>query len=308
MPPNFKRPSLPTKPNVSPTKSSAPTTKALPNPFSDSSTEIKKEGKFILIYSPPGEGKTTLAAQFPDPLFIITHGETGIHSAKRKGVAAKSIPVIELEPLYSQTEIPIGKGHVGWDKCISNVEQFAKGKHDRRTLVIDTTSGLESLCFQHCASLQFDGDMQSRAQDCWNHYAAGPRKAAESYWNGELLTHCINAVGNGLNVVMLGHSALRLQANPNGPDYNVFSPELQKQVFLYTNKVLHHLWFMGRYQEFTTEKGTRKRTVTSSERFIGVQTETWYTAKNWDNIQEPIICGDSAAKTFAAINSVIPID
>jgi hypothetical protein len=65
---------------------------------------------------------------------------------------------------------------------------------------------------------------------------------------------------------------------------------------------------MGRYQEFTTDKGTRKRTVTSSERFIGVQSETWYTAKNWDNIQEPIICGDSAAKTFAAINSVIPID
>lgn len=307
MPPSFKRPSLPTKPNVSPTKSSA-VTKALPNPFSDSSTEIKKEGKFILIYSPPGEGKTTLAAQFPDPLFIITHGETGIHSAKRKGVANKNIPVIELEPLYSQQEIPVGKGHPGWDKCISNVEQFAKGKHDRRTLVLDTTSGLESLCFQHCASLQFEGDMQSRAQDCWNHYSAGYRKAAESYWNAELLIHCINAVSNGLNVVMLGHSALRLQTNPNGPDYNVFSPELQKQVFLYTNKVLHHLWFMGRYQEFVTDKGTKKRTVTSSERFIGVQTETWYTAKNWDNIQEPIICGDSAAKTFAAINSVIPID
>jgi len=304
MPPTPKKPLRPAGTGI-PAGTAKP---KLPNPFSDSSTAIPDEGKFIMIYSPPGEGKTTLASQFPSPMFIITHGETGIHAAKRKGVADKDIPVIELPALYAQSEIPVGKGHPGWDMCVSNTERFAKGGHSFRTLVIDTTSGLEALCFQHCASLQFEGDMQSRAQDCWNHYANGPRKAAESYWQGEFLTACINAVGKGYNVVLLGHSALRLQANPNGPDYNVFSPELQNKIFIYTNKVLHHMWFMGRYQEFQTEKGTRKRTVVNSERFIGVQTETWYQAKNWDNIQDPIICGASAAETYTNLTKIIPIN
>ena len=275
------------------------------NPF-NATTEIPNSGIFTLLYGPPGEGKTTFASQFPKPLFIITNGETGIYSAKKTGVADKSIPVLELKKLY--TTIPKAIGHPSWDTLISTLETFLKGNHDRRTIVIDTLSGLEALCFQHCASLKFDGDMTSRYQDSWNHYANGPRMAASIYWQNEFLNLCIDIVSKGYNIALIGHSNLRLQVNPNGIDYNLYNIELNTKILSNTNKVIHHIWFFGREQIFHTEQGTKKKKVLSNDRFIGINTTTWYTAKNWDNIQNPIECGNSPQESYANLTKQIPIN
>lgn len=279
--------------------------KSIQNPFSNSSTDIPNEGKFILIYGPPGEGKTTFAAQFPNPIFVITHGETGIHHAKRLKLCDTNIPVIELPALYDK--IPKNIGHPAWDMVISTLETFTSKNHDRKTLIIDTLSGLESICFQHCASLDFDGDMKSRQQDCWNHYANGPRKSAEVYWQNEFLNACIKSIRKGLNIVLIGHSSLRLQTNPAGTDYQIYNIELSNKILNYTNKVLHHIWFMGRQQEFTVEQGTKKRKIKAETRFIGMMSDIWYTAKNWDNIQDPIECGNSAKESYVNVTKLINI-
>ena len=42
--------------------------------------------KKVVIYGPEGIGKSTFAAQFPDPLFIDTEGsQGGIEEARRAG-------------------------------------------------------------------------------------------------------------------------------------------------------------------------------------------------------------------------------
>ena len=300
----MNKPNSPPKPKPTQSNPSSTALKTIGNIFG-ASTEIPNEGKFILTYGPPGEGKTTFASQFPKPIFLITHGETGIHSAKRLKLAEQDIPVIELPKLFEK--ITVGTGHPAWDKVISTLETFANKQHDRKTLVIDTLSGLESICFQHCASLDFDGDMKSRSQDCWNHYASGPRKAAEVYWQNEFLNKCIDAIRKGLNIVLIGHSSLRLQASPNGPDYQMYNIELSNKILTYTNKVLHHIWFFGRNQEFATEQGTKKRKVKAEARFVGLMSETWYVAKNWDNIQDPVEAGSSAKETYERIAKLIKI-
>ena len=275
------------------------------NPF-NATTEIPNSGIFTLLYGPPGEGKTTFASQFPKPLFIITNGETGIYSAKKTSVADKSIPVLELEGLFAV--IPKLTGHPAWDKLTTTLDTFLKGNHDRRTIVIDTLSGLESLCFQHCASLKFDGDMASRHQDSWNHFANGPHTAARLYWQNEFLNKCIDIIRKGYNIVLIGHSNLRLQVNPNGVDFNLYNIELTPKILTYTNKIIHHIWFFGREQIFHTEQGTKKKKVLSNDRFIGMNTTTWYTAKNWNNIQNPIECGNSPQETYANLTKQIPIN
>lgn len=276
------------------------------SPFTFASEDIPDQGKFFLIYGEPGEGKTTVAAQFPKPLFIITHGETGIDSAKKVGVADKDIPVVRLPELYRNGEIPEGVGHPGYAKCIETLNTMASGNHSRRTVVIDTLSGLEKINEQHCASLEFKGDMSGRAQDEWNAWAAGPRRA-ESYWLSELIPACLSCIEAGFNVVLLAHCKTVTIKNPNGPDYQKYQPDLADRIFNSTAKSLQYILFMGKQPEFETDKATKKRTVKGNDRFVGLTNETWYNAKNWDNLQDPIFCGSSAKETYSNLKEMIDI-
>lgn len=274
--------------------------------FSHASTNIPEQGKFILMYGEPGEGKTTLAAQFPNPIFIITHGETGIDSAKKAGVANKDIPVIRLPELYKNGEIPDGIGHPGYELCISTLDSMAAGGHDRRTIVTDTLSGFEKINEQHCASLEFKGDMQGRGQDEWNAWAAGPRRA-ESYWLSEFIPACLSCIEAGFNVVLLAHCKIATIKNPNGPDYQKYQPDLADRIFNSTAKSLQYIMFLGKQPEFETDKSTKKRTVRANDKFIGITNETWYNAKNWDNLQDPIFCGSSAKETYSNLTERIEL-
>ena len=276
------------------------------NIFSYASIDIPEQGKFMLMYGEPGEGKTTLAAQFPKPLFIITHGETGIDSAKKVNVADKDIPVIRLPELYKTDSIPDGVGHNGFNMCIETLQTFAQGGHDKRTVVVDTLSGFEKINEQHCASLEFKGDMAGRNQDEWNAWAAGPRRA-EAYWLGEFIPACLNCIESGFNVVLLAHCKTATIKNPNGPDYQKYQPDLTDRIFNSTAKSLQYILFLGKQPEFETDKATKKRTVKISDRFIGITNETWYNAKNWDNLQDPIFCGTSAKETYNNLTEKIDI-
>jgi hypothetical protein len=296
-----KRPSQPTSTHVIPQK--------LPpkqSPFKFANTDVPDTGKFIMMFGEPGEGKTTLAAQFPAPIFIITHGETGIDSAKNAGVADKDIPVVRLEELYNTDDIPDGVGHPAYNKCIETLKSVADGEHDRRTVVIDTLSGFEKINEQHCASLEFKGDMKGRQQDEWNAWAAGPRRA-EAYWSSEFIPACLACIEAGYNVVLLAHCKSATIKNPNGPDYQKYQPDLADRIFNCTAKSLQYLLYLGKQPEFETDKATKKRTVKTNERFVGLTNETWYAAKNWDNLQDPIFCGMSAKETYANLSSMVKI-
>lgn len=276
----------------------------LENPFAELIQEQTKTGKFLMFFSEPGGGKTSLAAQFPDCLFVITSNEQGIHQLKERNVVSTETPVIQLDPLYNEDEIPVGKGHPGWIKAVDIATRFATEDHPYKTLIFDTTSGLEGLCLQHCASMQFNGDMKSRTQDSWNHYSNGPRKAAQTYWESQFLNRCVEATTKGLNVILLAHSTIKTVENPNGPDFEIVQPHLCNPVWSYTSKALQGIFFLGKRRRFQTDKAG-KVTVSGLTRFIGVETSTWYTAKNWFNLHDEIEAGESPAESYKNFMKVV---
>jgi hypothetical protein len=139
--------------------------------------------------------------------------------------------------------------------------------------------------------------MQGRNQDEWNAWAAGPRRA-ESYWLSEFIPACLSCIETGYNVVLLAHCKTATIRNPNGPDYQKYQPDLVDRIFNSTAKSLQYILFLGKQPEFETDKSTKKRTVRANDKFIGLTNETWYNAKNWDDIQDPIFCGTSAKETY----------
>lgn len=274
------------------------------NPFEDLTNESAEHGKFLMLYSEAGEGKTTLAAQFPDPVFIVTSGEQGIYLYKQRGLVPQDTPVIQLDPLLPHGEIPAGTGHSGWLKCIATMERFRDASHARKTLVIDSTSGLQDLCFQHCASMLFDGEMDGKE---FTDYYRGYTKAAEAYWSGIFLPLCLEIVARGYNVILIAHSTFKPVSNPTGPDFDQFRPALYKSIFEYTKKDLHGIFFLGREVSVSIDQKTKKKTTMGDRRFIGLSPNTYYVAKTWctpEGMNE-IDCGESPAQTWANLKQAL---
>lgn len=83
----------------------------------------------ILLYGAPKVGKSTLASQFPNALFLAT--EAGLNA---------------LEVYQVQVD--------SWDKFVSVLAEIAGGKHEFRTIVIDTVGNLFKFCSDYICKKQ----------------------------------------------------------------------------------------------------------------------------------------------------------
>ena len=144
---------------------------------------IVPTAKKVVIYGPEGIGKTTFAAQFPNPVFIDTEGST-----KEYDVARFPAPT-------------------SWQMLLDEVAEVKKNPQICRTLVIDTADWAESACFAHVISA---GQVKS-IEDFG--YGKGYVKAKEEF--GKLLNELTEVVNAGVNVVVTAHAAMRQFEQPD---------------------------------------------------------------------------------------------
>jgi len=249
-----------------------------------------------MIYSDAGEGKTTLAAQFPDPLFIATCGEQGVHLHKKNGIIDKKIPVIDLDGPYMADKIPAGSGHEGYLKAIKAMKRFEAGNHNRKTLIIDSMSGFEILLVQHTASVLYGGDINGKD---FSSYYAGYNDAVSKFLVPEFCRLCLAIVAKGYNVVLLAHSMVKDFKNPTGNDYPRYLPNLYSKAFDALKKDLHAIFFMGRNVTVQADKKKQLKAANES-RFLAMAPSCYYVAKCWNSKPgtTEVDCGDSPQETY----------
>lgn len=140
-------------------------------------------GQKVIIYGPEGIGKTTLAASFPNPVFIDTEGST-----KNFDVARFPAPT-SWEMLKQEAEYPLTHpGAVG-------------------TLVIDTADWAEKLC-NRCVCQRAE---KKGIEDFG--YGKGYVFAAEEF--GRLLDSLDRVTLAGTHVVITAHTTLRKVEQPD---------------------------------------------------------------------------------------------
>ena len=100
------------------------TTTKSTNPLAIRRGRIARPQK-VVIYGPEGVGKSTLASQTPDPVFLDTEG--GTHH-------------LDVARLDAATT---------WEEITAAVAQLAKADHPFKTLVIDTADWLEKRLAEH---------------------------------------------------------------------------------------------------------------------------------------------------------------
>lgn len=139
--------------------------------------------KKTVIYGPEGIGKSTLASQFPKPLFIDTEGST------------KEMDV-------SRTPTPSS-----WTMLMNQVQYVIQNPDICRTLVIDTADWAEIFCIKSICDKNQKDSIESFG------YGKGYIYVQEEF--GKLLNLLEDVIKAGINVVLTAHAKMRKFEQPD---------------------------------------------------------------------------------------------
>jgi len=220
-------------------------------------------GVCVVVYGKEGVGKTSLASYFPNPLFVCGPQEHGIHRlVKRK-----------LVPL---TEKNIGPDVKTWQDLLDAMEEIANEDHDYQTIVIDSLTELQRLCFKACCDDQFEGDM---SKEGFFAFMAGPRIAAQQYWP-DFIAHVITLLNNGINVVMTAHTDTKPFNNPEGSDYDRIVADLAGPIWKCTARWAGAVLYY-KYEIDVIKEGKKKaKAVGGEDRAICCEHDAAFDGKN----------------------------
>jgi hypothetical protein len=232
------------------------------------------------MHGPPGVGKTSLWAHHKKVAFVHDPAEPGI------------------EDLLSYNNVP-------QPQQIEQVDTFEEILNVRLEagidlVVYDSLTGIEKLCFTHHCDEYFDGDWSNKG---FYSYQSGPRNAAKTDWP-KFLASLDAHRAKGVNVVLLAHTTIRQEPNPDGPDYQRFVPAADKAIWEITSRWAQATFFYNYYVEPKVEKGggLRKKVDSSDDRrFIYTSYSPAWEAKNRYNLESQIDASGSSGEAYKAL-------
>lgn len=139
--------------------------------------------KKIVVYGPEGIGKSTFAAQFPDPVFIDTEGST------------KDMDVARLPEPSS------------WTMILEQVSEVIRTPNVCRTLIVDTADWAEMLCTTSVCDKNHKSSIEEFG------YGKGYTYIQEEF--GKLLNLLTDVVKVGINVLLTAHAKMRKFEQPD---------------------------------------------------------------------------------------------
>lgn len=223
--------------------------------------KIKKAQK-VVIYGPEGIGKSTLASEFPDPLFIDTEGST------------THLDVRRFEGIKTYADICQAIAYVGRSPQLC------------QTLVIDTMDWVEPELIKH--TLAKNG-MQSLTEGYGKGYQCLEK---ETLIFLDALTRLTDL---GINIVITAHTTMRNIKEPGVEGaYDRYEMKLGKKVGPLVREWADAILFLN-YEVFVANKDSGgKGTATGGERVMYANHRPAFDAKNrWglDEINAPLPFG-----------------
>lgn len=171
--------------------------KLLPTDKSVPETDIKKY--LILIYGKPKIGKTTLAAQFDDPLFLMFEG------------GAKSLSVYKTD---------INK----WEDLKDVISELKKTSR-YKTVVLDTYARAYELCMDYvCKEMDIDHPTDAGYGKGWD------------YLRREFVTQIGQLTVSNRGVILLCHATEKDIEQPDGTVKTMTAPDCSKQAMALLNR------------------------------------------------------------------------
>lgn len=225
-----------------------------------------------LIYGPEGIGKSTLAAMWPNPIFIDLEGGTN------------QLPVVRLESPSS------------WSMLRAELTAIKNREVPCSTVVIDTMDAAERMCAEYIMAR--DG---KKSIEEWG-YGKGYTILQEEF--GRLLDYLTDTAASGINVVVLGHSTMRKFERPDESGaYDRFELKLTKQVSPMVKEWADMVLFCD-YKTYVETNKSGKAKATGGARVIRTTHAPTWDAKNRFGLPDelPLKLGEMPAQ----LGEVIP--
>lgn len=233
---------------------------------------VRKVPPRICIYGGHGIGKSTLASQFPAPIFIST--EDGLDS----------LDVTSFPKARSLGEV------------VESIKTLLTEEHDFRTVVIDSVDWLVEPLILDSINSQYDEKQQA--------YGKGQQYMAEEF--REILQG-LDALRlrKNMNVVLIAHAAVVKFEDPRTDPYDRYTPKLPKLCNALLMEWADVLAFAAYKVIIKKSDGgfnrEVKRGATNGDRLLHFVENPAFAAKNRYN------CPEDAEMTYDNFRNLIPL-
>lgn len=236
-----------------------------------------KQAQRLVIYGPEGIGKTTLASQFPKPVFIDTEGGTA-HMAE-------------------VTRFPKPKT---WQDVVDAISRLNREDHEFETVIVDTIDWAEELLVEHVCKAHGKSGVEDFG------YGKGYTYLKEEF--RQFLRALDSLRDKGLHVVLVAHAQIKKFEEPDAAGaYDRYELKLSKQCAPLMKEWSDALLFVNYYTKLIEKEGKTKA-VGGKERRLYTSRSAGYDAKNRHGLAEVLpmtyeaiasICGEIAPKPTA---------
>ncbi len=232
-------------------------------------------------------GKTTFSAYAPSPIFIETRGETGLETL----IDANRLPEV---PHFPEVQT--------WQELLACLDSLTNDEHKYRTLVIDTINGAERLCHEEVCRRDFNNDNTDRG---FMGYMRGYEVALADWRQMLSMLDTLREVRR-MSILLLSHTRVKTFKNPEGADYDRWTPDMHDKTWGLTHKWADAILFLN-YETFVDEANPKKKGKASSSqtRIMYTERHAAYDAGNRFGLPSEIIMGNSGQEAWNAFLSAL---
>ncbi len=244
----------------------------------------------IVIYGPPGWGKTSLAARMPGAIFLMTPGEDRLKKLIEQGLAPETAHFPDL----AET----------WSDITGAVAELTTQPHDYSTFVLDTGNGAEKLAQADVCNVNFGGDW---TESGFNGFGRGEKITVNRLWIPFLALLDRLREKRKMRIVLCCHATIRSTKNPEGHDYDKIEPALSKPAWVETAKWADMI--LCGALEIAVKKESKiahGKATGGRARLLHTSPTAAIDAKNCHRLPPTIRLGEDPARAFDAFKNAFP--
>lgn len=226
----------------------------------------------VIVHGVEGVGKSTIGAFAPKPVFGMTRGETGLLTLIDTG----AVPPTDHFP----------KDFQSWVELKNAVNYLIIQPTGHKTFVLDTLNGAERLCLEHVCQVKYGGSWESFLA-----YGRGIESALQE-WIDFLSVLDRLREAQRMAIILLCHTKVKTFKNPEGDDYDRYTPDMHDKTWGITHKWADIVLFAN-FETFAQKdkQATRAKAVSAGNRLLYTQRRAAWDAKNRCNLPPEIPMG-----------------
>lgn len=242
-------------------------------------TKTNDKPPIMVIYGRGKMGKTTLASEFPNPIFIQTED----------GAGDISVTTFKDEPLASYGEVN------------EALVALASEEHDFKTLVVDSITQLEPLIWRETCE-----------RNNWNSiedpgYGKGYIEA-DTVWRDFLKAATWLRDHKGMTVILIAHEVVETFSDPEREDYSRYKMRLHKRAEAMIRERADIVGFMNTVVMIDKQKGGFGKEATkakgSGQRQLNLAPRPTFEAGNRYSMPDRILI--NSGEGYAALAPHMP--